>query len=810
MAEKVNLKVMQCPTCGGALKAVNGTDEIICVWCGNSIVPVQEAPAGGQNSAAGMGGGLVKIEGMRTPASALAYAEQFFEEYDWDAFNYAQSLSINVIDRLVGSMKGACADDKNTWILCSKAITVPVIHKVEGCQQILKIVIAQYKQDNLDAYSTFDAYKRVSAMIRNQKDRLMGELEKIAVNAKKYGATDEDLKNLSADWLQVKNLPDLPEYNDIKQIPEIKEFIAEQNAQIVAALATKGINAGEAYTKAKNLIAQNNYVEALNTLRSLKGYADTEDLIAKIDKYFLMSDALEIGGKLYFFRLAKSGQELNLHPTANGEILDKPILKNIKQVITNYADILYYLDNGFKLKKYNFSTNTEEKLYKKRLSDKPIHVRGYTAYLLLQVEPGQNRELVALDLVTGAVQTTIGNVSDIISFNGNKLVYTTVDKGENGISQRITNVVDMEAKKMVSLGSKPVDVAGFLKNYVVFTQDAPNSFNKNLFIKAIDSQEPAKLIERNIYRFCDIISNKLFYYIGNSRNPSLISINCDGTERKEWPLYISRVLFAQGGWLYFIRKAGYNSILCKARIDGSDFCVIAADIDEFVEIKNGYLYYVNDRSDLVKVRMDGSNLQKLCDDVETVLSVKDDKIIFISVDGRITVGTPPFTTTKVVKSIYAVDFTGGGKRKLAYNIGSAKEYDEQTVYYLSAAEDVAGQPDTTYEVMYKLDVASNQSSPLLYITRVAKKSGCYVATCVYGSYDCPQVWTLRRYRDEVLASTWYGRCFIHTYYAISPTLVSWFGDTKWFKKLWQGKLDRMVHKLQQQGVEDTPYEDKAW
>ena len=24
---------------------------------------------------------------------------------------------------------------------------------------------------------------------------------------------------------------------------------------------------------------------------------------------------------------------------------------------------------------------------------------------------------------------------------------------------------------------------------------------------------------------------------------------------------------------------------------------------------------------------------------------------------------------------------------------------------------------------------------------------CYVATAVYGSYDCPEVWTLRRFRD---------------------------------------------------------------
>ena len=88
--------------------------------------------------------------------------------------------------------------------------------------------------------------------------------------------------------------------------------------------------------------------------------------------------------------------------------------------------------------------------------------------------------------------------------------------------------------------------------------------------------------------------------------------------------------------------------------------------------------------------------------------------------------------------------------------------------------------------------------------------GCYIATAVYGSYDCPQVWTLRRYRDYTLAETWYGKAFIKTYYAISPTLVKWFGDTKWFKKMWRGKLDRIVSKLNADGVEDTPYIDANW
>lgn len=92
----------------------------------------------------------------------------------------------------------------------------------------------------------------------------------------------------------------------------------------------------------------------------------------------------------------------------------------------------------------------------------------------------------------------------------------------------------------------------------------------------------------------------------------------------------------------------------------------------------------------------------------------------------------------------------------------------------------------------------------------AIQGACYVATAIYGSYDCPQVWTLRRYRDYTLAATWYGRTFIHAYYAISPTLVKWFGHIEWFKKMWKSKLDRIVENLKADGVEDTPYEDRNW
>ena len=86
--------------------------------------------------------------------------------------------------------------------------------------------------------------------------------------------------------------------------------------------------------------------------------------------------------------------------------------------------------------------------------------------------------------------------------------------------------------------------------------------------------------------------------------------------------------------------------------------------------------------------------------------------------------------------------------------------------------------------------------------------GCYVATCVYGSYDCPEVWTLRRFRDYTLDTTWYGRLFIKCYYAISPIIVKWFGDTKWFRTFCKTHLDKMVSALNNKGVENTSYTDK--
>ncbi|MCH5171063.1 MAG: hypothetical protein J1F24_07235 [Oscillospiraceae bacterium] len=88
-----------------------------------------------------------------------------------------------------------------------------------------------------------------------------------------------------------------------------------------------------------------------------------------------------------------------------------------------------------------------------------------------------------------------------------------------------------------------------------------------------------------------------------------------------------------------------------------------------------------------------------------------------------------------------------------------------------------------------------------------KNGGCYVATCVYGSYDCPQVWTLRRFRDNVLSNNIFGKMFIKLYYTVSPSIVRIFGNFAWFHKLFKTPLDKFVNSLQRKGIDNTPYQD---
>jgi hypothetical protein len=53
-----------------------------------------------------------------------------------------------------------------------------------------------------------------------------------------------------------------------------------------------------------------------------------------------------------------------------------------------------------------------------------------------------------------------------------------------------------------------------------------------------------------------------------------------------------------------------------------------------------------------------------------------------------------------------------------------------------------------------------------------KQGGCFIATAVYGSYDAPEVRSLRLLRDNILEATSVGRQLVRTYYLCSPPIAA--------------------------------------
>ena len=120
-------------------------------------------------------------------------------------------------------------------------------------------------------------------------------------------------------------------------------------------------------------------------------------------------------------------------------------------------------------------------------------------------------------------------------------------------------------------------------------------------------------------------------------------------------------------------------------------------------------------------------------------------------------------------------------------------------------DDYFDECEESYEEGYDEGYEAARRNSRRSSTSGSSSDGCYIATAVYGSYDCPEVWTLRRFRDEVLRASVLGRLFIRSYYAVSPGLVRHIGSKSLFQKTVKRVLDSFVSHLKKAGFRDTPY-----
>ena len=719
--KKVSLKIMRCPSCGAPLNVEDEKSTIVCVYCGNTIVPVT-SNNNTNNSLVDSNKDKViaRIEGIKTSSSAIAYMEQLFDSYNWEEYVYANDIEIFELANLVESLKVTSSDDKKTWLLSFESIYYPLTKKIEGLNILYSDIIKQFKDDNPDCFTNFDTYKSIVSSLKNNYNLVVTELERCIKYAKKYDATDEEISLMNDKLNYLSKVNDLEFADDIYKVKEINEYHESRNSLIIDKLSKQGIDAPSVYVEALQLIKINRFTEALEKLYTIEEFSNSKELINKINKKYEIFDIIEICGNLYYTRKSTNNVNLfDLYETSNGKINLTPLIKNIKKIVANYASIIYFIGEDNKLRSLNLFNNASANIVKAYSFDaSKINMIDSNVFLVTTYNPNQRGvDVLQLDIKTGNLTLILKGIKNVVSFYESKIVYSKYRDSQSSVFD--TCIYDINNQKTDLIELDNISVKGFINDNVIFTKAAPN--NKNYFLYTKELNNPASkivILEKNIYRFSSILANKIFFYIGNSKHNTMINMNVDGTDRTQLPLLIYNVLFEKGDYIYFIKKSGYNSILCRSYADGSNYSIIAKDV-VYYTIKNGYFYFKNTNGYLNKIRLDGSNLVKLCNNVENPLAINNYKTIYLSSDDNVDFkAMNNILQRRNVQSIYANEFSSHGISKLVYDVKVAQYYDEDTIYFIKEVDI----DNKTVECLYKIDVKSNKITKLLELRSIEKKN----------------------------------------------------------------------------------------
>ena len=122
--------------------------------------------------------------------------------------------------------------------------------------------------------------------------------------------------------------------------------------------------------------------------------------------------------------------------------------------------------------------------------------------------------------------------------------------------------------------------------------------------------------------------------------------------------------------------------------------------------------------------------------------------------------------------------------------------DEDRTFKISRIREVDGITDYRSIRSSSSYTTSNTPNYSHTSSRPPKRNeGCYIATMAYGNYDHPQVLALRKYRDKVLAPSFWGRNFIRFYYCVSPKLVHVLKDQQCVNRIIRSLLDIFIVKI---------------
>ena len=633
------IKTFICPSCNRpilheVLGDKNEATTETCGCCGRSWT-VKELEKGFASGAAG-GATLeshpeadMLLAYSDDAESALAYLENYFETYDWEAFNHTSALGVPAVEKMVEKVLIKAAAKPATWELKFTAVARPLFKKLNGLKDLEKKFFAAYiEQEDLSAvYPLLDNYRLIAKRIVEKREAILKDLSSALKFYGKYQGSPAVLEQMKAQYdslaSQLKAVKAIKSY---KELAGYSEAQAEKQRLIVKKLAAEGVDAEAVFTKAvTDYRSGSDRRRVLASFQSLAGYKNASEYADIIDAHMSIEIKsagvreglfVRLGKKHYFFReetqtfkvteetksgcfskLFKKGKaepapqpqpeeeevgktKYGLHEIIDKKVQKEPVVSGITEILTQYAGYLVYIKNNSSLCIFNSnapdaaSAETVVRESKRGAFDNPRKKTnwfriGNHLYLLEKLETTELLKqgcFAKLFHKERQVRVTTKNNYALLDFNlETGLVKTAVNE--------LIDIMDTFGNEIFYAVVKPADAPVKKKGCFakLFKKKEEQPEDKRAFLAYDCKTGKSREILSEDTEIVDVVDGKVIYFVWtpNEYNKDLCALDLASNESKVLAKNVYDYFRSIDGKLYYFVGSETYKTLYSIHLDGT-------------------------------------------------------------------------------------------------------------------------------------------------------------------------------------------------------------------------------------------------
>ena len=737
----------KCPNCTHNLFYKRGDKTVVCNCC-DQVVDVDDIVrgSGASLSASSPTFDIASIAmSIDTPESGLVYVDNFFANYNWDAYKTVSVLGIEEIDGMVEKNKIKNGANHAAWVLDFESKIVPISKKIEGLAEFEAEMAKAYDPvDNTIALESFDVYARIIHTIIDARESIIKLLANDIEYAKKFGADVATCESMTSRLGELKsklNALVLPEKLD--EVPAIKKAKEEFNKRIIRELADKGIDAVSTYRAAVEIFESNSTDKsrALELFESIRGYADSSEYVERINKFFNYNyNLFAFFGKHYIFKEDKAnlfnpddkgdnkdkdskgasnansaeeestGPSFSLYEVLEGEPAKEPLFKGLTMLLTCYSNKLFYISRNKKICCYDVHNHTETVIDEGKNGSYEAINKADNFFMANDGKAFFMRKKLALaEAKTGC----FASIKQFFASLFGKKKAPVVRKDNYSIVY-----VDMSNNTVKTIVKELIDITEYYGNnlFYITADKTPSSEATYFMVCDVLTGESQKILDDSC-EIHNVVDNKVVFSLWspNDYNKDLYVLDLATGAKTLIEKNIYDYFATIKGRIFYTIGNDYYCPLFSNNTDGTDRLEIMQNVAKIEGVRAGWMYIVKGsgrNTALVKMSADGKQVYVVCTQLKEIVEFTDSYIYYIDTsstlrvvrnDGEdnrviasgmtrdnIIVGYDAIyylrpeavSSSKNAYSLYKMDLTGHNSRKLIFNVNSFKDYDKDTLYLM--------------------------------------------------------------------------------------------------------------------------------